>query len=239
MKFKEKPKIPLIGKIPLIYINYSKFSKKLEFLLSKINKMPLFHNLEENQEIFFEKSDDPNVLAIDPSDLNIESPASSIFENEKKNKNSIFYEKNGDLLEKFSNLLYEEINNFYFTYLKVEKNIFKNLSSLLNQSENFSHFNLLQLVTKLKEIQNLSTDTFKLTYYIKENLNILKKICYILDFQISKHYEKGFLSYQILRNQFELPDTPLSYILKFKIIDEIVQNIFVIHQLNLVLLLMT
>ena len=229
MKFKEKPKIPLIGKIPLIYINYSKFSKKLEFLLSKINKMPLFHNLEENQEIFFEKSDDPNVLAIDPSDLNIESPASSIFENEKKNKNSICYEKNGDLLEKFSNLLYEEINNFYFTYLKVEKNIFKNLSSLLNQSENFSHFNLLQLVTKLKEIQNLSTDTFKLTYYIKENLNILKKICYILDFQISKHYEKGFLSYQILRNQFELPDTPLSYILKFKIIDE---SCFIIDDLR-------
>ena len=229
MKFKEKPKIPLIGKIPLIYINYSKFSKKLEFLLSKINKMPLFHNLEENQEIFFEKSDDPNVLAIDPSDLNIESPASSIFENEKKNKNSIFYEKNGDLLEKFSNLFYEEINNFYFTYLKVEKNIFKNLSSLLNQSENFSHFNLLQLVTKLKEIQNLSTDTFKLTYYIKENLNILKKICYILDFQISKHYEKGFLSYQILRNQFELPDTPLSYILKFKIIDE---SCFIIDDLR-------
>ena len=229
MKFKEKPKIPMIGKIPLIYINYTKFSNKLDFLLSKINKMPLFHNLEENQEIFFEKSDDPNLLVIDPSDLNIESPASSIFENEKKNKKSIFYEKNGDLLENFSNLLYEEINKFYFTYLKVEKNIFKNLSSLLNQSENFSHFNLLQLVTKLKEIQNLSIDTFKLTYYIKENLKILKKICYILDFQISKHYEKGFLSYQILRNQFELPDTPLSYILKFKIIDE---SCFIIDDLR-------
>ena len=229
MKFKEKPKIPMIGKIPLIYINYTKFSNKLDFLLSKINKMPLFHNLEENQEIFFEKLDDPNLLVIDPSDLNIESPASSIFENEKKNKKSIFYEKNGDLLENFSNLLYEEINKFYFTYLKVEKNIFKNLSSLLNQSENFSHFNLLQLVTKLKEIQNLSIDTFKLTYYIKENLNILKKICYILDFKISKHYEKGFLSYQILRNQFELPDTPLSYILKFKIIDE---SCFIIDDLR-------
>ena len=114
MKFKEKPKIPMIGKIPLIYINYSKISNKLDFLLSKINKMPLFHNLEENQEIFFEKSDDPNLLVIDPSDLNIESPASSIFENEKKNKKSIFYEKNGDLLENFSNLLYEEINKFYF-----------------------------------------------------------------------------------------------------------------------------
>ncbi len=229
MKFKEKSKIPMIGKIPLIYINYSKISNKLDFLLSKINKMPLFHNLEENQEIYFEKTDDPNVLAIDPSDLNIESPASSIFINEKKNKNSIFYEKNDNLLENFSKLLYEEINNFYFTYLKVEKNLFKNLSSLLNQSENFNRFNLLQLVTKLKEIQNLSIDTFKLTYYIKENLNILKKICYILDFKISKHYEKGFLSYQILRNQFELPDTPLSYILKFKIIDE---SCFIIDDLR-------
>ena len=53
MKFKEKPKIPMIGKIPLIYINYTKFSNKLDFLLSKINKMPLFHNLEKNIEIFF------------------------------------------------------------------------------------------------------------------------------------------------------------------------------------------
>lgn len=112
MKFKEKPKIPMIGKIPLIYINYTKFSNKLDFLLSKINKMPLFHNLEENQEIFFEKSDDPNLLVIDPSDLNIESPASSIFENEKKIKKVYFMKKMVIYLKIFQTYYMKKLINF-------------------------------------------------------------------------------------------------------------------------------
>ena len=214
MKSKSKKYIKIIDRIALIYIDYSKLSMKLNNLFNKINKMPLFSNLEENQEICFEKSDNTNSKIIDPNDINIESPSGSFFENEKKNSNSIFNEKNGDLLlENFSNVLNNEIHNVYLTYLKVEKNIFKKLNSLLNHSEKFPYFNLLQLVTKLKEINQLSNDTFKLTYYIEINLKLLKKICNELDLKISKLYDKGFLSYQILRNQFELPDTPFLYIL--------------------------
>ena len=230
MKSKSKKEIKIIDRIALIYIDYSKLSMKLTILFNKINKMPLFSNLEENQEICFEKSDNKNSTIIDPNDINIESPSGSFFENEIKNSNGIFNEKNGDLLlENFSNVLHDEIHNVYLTYLKVEKNIFKKLNSLLNHSEKFPYFNLLQLVTKLKEINQLSNDTFKLTYYIEINLKLLKKICNELDLKISKLYDKGFLSYQILRNQFELPDTPLSYILKFKIIDE---SCFIIDDLR-------
>ncbi len=229
MKSKSKKEIKIIDRIALNYIDYSKLSMKLNILFHKISKMPLCSNLEENQEICFEKSDNTNSTLIDPNDINIESPSSSFFENEKKNSNGIFKEKNGDFLENFSNVLNDEIHNVYLTYLKVEKNIFKKLNSLLNHSENFPYFNLLQLVTKLKEINQLSNDTFKLTYYIEINLKLLKQICNELDSKISKLYDKGFLSYQILRNQFELPDTPLSYILKFKIIDE---SCFIIDDLR-------
>ncbi len=84
-------------------------------------------------------------MIIDPNDINIESPSGSLFENEKKNSNGIFNEKNDNLLENFSNVLHDEIHNVFFTYLKDEKNIFKKLNSLLNHSEIFPYFNLLQL----------------------------------------------------------------------------------------------
>ena len=212
-------KLSTIGSIPLIYINYSRFSTQLDFISNKINKMPLFNNLQEDQEILFEKNDDPNVLSIDARDLSIESPMTSFNDNDKFN-NSLFDDKYGDLLNKLSNNLNDEINSVYLTYLKIEKVIFNKINSLLNISQNFQYFNLLQVVTKLKEIHQLSLNLYHLSSYIEENMKILKKICYKIDFKISKYFEKGFLSYQILKKQFELPDTPISYMLKYKIIDE-------------------
>ena len=212
-------KLSTIDSIHLIYINYSRFSTQLDFISNKINKMPLFNNLQENQEILFEKNDDPNVLSIDARDLSIESPMTSFNDNDKFN-NSLFDDKYGDLLNKLSNNLNDEINSVYLTYLKIEKMIFNKINSLLNISQNFQYFNLLQVVTKLKEIHQLSLNLYHLSSYIEENMKILKKICYKIDSKISKYFEKGFLSYQILKNQFELPNTPISYMLKYKIIDE-------------------
>ena len=212
-------KLSTIDSIHLIYINYSRFSTQLDFISNKINKMPLFNNLQEDQEILFEKNDDPNVLSIDARDLSIESPMTSFNDNDKFN-NSLFDDKYGDLLNKLSNNLNDEINSVYLTYLKIEKVIFNKINSLLNISQNFQYFNLLQVVTKLKEIHQLSLNLYHLSSYIEENMKILKKICYKIDSKISKYFEKGFLSYQILKNQFELPNTPISYLLKYKIIDE-------------------
>ena len=108
-------KLSIIDSIHLIYINYSRFSTQLDFISNKINKMPLFNNLQENQEILFEKNDDPNVLSIDARDLSIESPMTSFNDNDKFN-NSLFDDKYGDLLNKLSNNLNDEINSVYLTY---------------------------------------------------------------------------------------------------------------------------
>lgn len=48
-------KLSTIDSIHLIYINYSRFSTQLDFISNKINKMPLFNNLQENQEILLKK----------------------------------------------------------------------------------------------------------------------------------------------------------------------------------------
>ncbi len=219
-RIKIHSKISSIGSIPLIYINSSRLLMQLDFIFNKINKMPLFHNLEEDQEILFEKTDDPNLLSVEPDDLNIESPMTSFNDSDNIINTKLFEGKYENLLNSFSNMLYEEINSVYLTYLKIEKMIFNKINSLLAVSDNFQYFNLLQVVTKLKEINELSLNLYIFSSYIEENMRILKKICYKIDFKISPYLEKGYLSYQILKNQFELPDTPISYMLKYKIIDE-------------------
>ena len=159
-KNKNHTKVSSIGTTPLININYSRLSIKMDFILNKINKMPLFQNLEEDQEILFEKTDDPHLYSIDSDDVNIESPMTSFNENEKFNNNNLFEGKYGGLLNHLSNHLHEEINNVYLTYLKIEKMIFNKINALLIISENFQYFNLLQVITKLKEINELTLNLY-------------------------------------------------------------------------------
>ena len=103
-RIKIHSKISSIGSIPLIYINSSRLLMQLDFIFNKINKMPLFHNLEEDQEILFEKTDDPNLLSVEPDDLNIESPMTSFNDSDNIINTKLFEGKYENLLNSFSNI---------------------------------------------------------------------------------------------------------------------------------------
>ena len=128
--------------------------------------------------------------------------------------------KNKDLNNLYEVVL-KEIKKVYYGYTHVEQKMYNKINKYIKfkESENNS---ALEIITKLKEIGKTLEETIKFVeVYLYINFKYLKTIFKKIDKELSKKIGIKSVSLYFLLDIFELPNNELSYIMMFKIIDEV------------------
>ena len=128
--------------------------------------------------------------------------------------------KNKDLNNLYEAVL-KEIKKVYYGYTHVEQKMYNKINKYIKfkESENNS---ALEIITKLKEIGKTLEETIKFVeVYLYINFKYLKTIFKKIDKELSKKIGIKSVSLYFLLDIFELPNNELSYIMMFKIIDEV------------------
>ena len=123
------------------------------------------------------------------------------------------------------NNLYEailnEIKKIYYGYTHVEQKMYSKMNKFI-KFKNAENNTPMEIISKLKEIDDTLIETIKFVeIYLYLNFDILKKIYQKVDEKLSSKVPVKSLSLYYLLNIFDLPNNELSYILMFKIIDEV------------------
>ena len=203
-----------------------------EIMINK-KKIILFkENLEyiDTKEIE-QKTNEILKINVDKSidDSNI---SKSIFLQKNKDNFPIF---NGSFKEALNRMIREnkikEINQLYQSILKEIKKIYygythveQQMYSKINMFIRFADANdntPMQIVSKLKEILDMIKETLKFMKYLSYNFNCLKKIFKKIDEDLKEKLNTKSISLYFLLDIFDLPNNELSYILMYKIIDEV------------------
>ena len=79
----------------------------------------------------------------------------------------------------------------------------------------------LEIISKMKEIFDILTEVKNFIIYLYINLKNLKVFFENIDIKLSERYNVKSISLYFLLDVFDLPNSELSYILMFKIIDEV------------------
>ena len=128
--------------------------------------------------------------------------------------------KNKDLNNLYEAVL-KEIKKVYYGYTHVEQKMYNKINKYIKfkESENNS---ALEIITKLKEIGKTLEETIKFVeVYLYINFKYLKTIFKKIDKELSKKIGIKSVSLYFLLDIFELPNNEFSYIMMFKIIDEV------------------
>lgn len=168
--------------------------------------------------------------SIDISDFNSDN-FNNLFYN-KTNKES--YSNNNDMLTEssnelnnkskdsislFMNFLGSEIKKIFCFYASVERELYLMINSRINYKFKYIKYGLKQIeyeLTKYKQILDLSYSLIKFTNL---NLNIIHET--VIKFRELYGEKKADIIHNFIQNQLDEINSDLSYILKFKIIDEI------------------
>ena len=190
----------------LEYIDF----KEIELLTNKIKEINQDSNLEDSnkteQSIFLQKNINnfPYYLGSFRYSLN------------KLLRNN----KNRDLNNLYEAVL-KEIKKVYYGYTHVEQKMYSKINKYIKFKE-ADNIAPLEILTKLKEIGETLDETLKFVeFYLSYNFNYLQKIFKKIDEQLSQKIGIKSVSLYFLLDIFELPNNELSYIMMFKIIDEL------------------
>ena len=139
----------------------------------------------------------------------------------KYSLNRLLRNKNNKDLNNLYEAVLKEIKKVYYGYSHVEQKMYNKINKYIKfkESENNS---ALEIITKLKEIGKTLEETIKFVeVYLYINFKYLKTIFKKIDKELSKKIGIKSVSLYFLLDIFELPNNELSYIMMFKIIDEV------------------
>ena len=139
----------------------------------------------------------------------------------KYSLNRLLRNKNNKDLNNLYEAVLKEIKKVYYGYTHVEQKMYNKINKYIKfkESENNS---ALEIITKLKEIGKTLEETIKFVeIYLYINFKYLKTIFKKIDKELSKKIGIKSVSLYFLLDIFELPNNELSYIMMFKIIDEV------------------
>ena len=139
----------------------------------------------------------------------------------KYSLNRLLRNKNNKDLNNLYEAVLKEIKKVYYGYTHVEQKMYNKINKYIKfkESENNS---ALEIITKLKEIGKTLEETIKFVeVYLYINFKYLKTIFKKIDKELSKKIGIKSVSLYFLLDIFELPNNELSYIMMFKIIDEV------------------
>ena len=197
-------KIIIFGE-KLEYIN----SNEIENLTRKINTMSFNTSMDDSNEaksIFLQRGNHNFPIYNNSFKGSLHS---FIRENKNKEVNNLYQ------------LILKEIKKIYYAYTHVEQKMYNKMNYFIRFKEAKNN-TPLQIVSKLKEIKETIKETIKfIEVYLTINLNYLKTIFSKTDKNLSHNLGVKSVSLYFLLDIFDLPNNELSYILMFKVIDEI------------------
>lgn len=203
-KEKNKKKIKLFEET-LEYIDFS----EIEQITNKINEFKGNKTLEGSNvsmSIFLQKNSDNFPIY---NDSFTDSINKFIRENKIKDVNLLY------------NTILKEIKKVYYGYTHIEQKMYNKMNIFI-RFKDAKNNEPLQIISKLKEIQDTINDTIKfIEQYLFINMNYLKKIFSKIDEKLGEKLGTKSISLYFLLDIFDLPNNELSYMLMFKVIDEI------------------
>mgnify|MGYP007056196076 FL=1 len=203
-KEKNKKKIKLFEET-LEYIDFS----EIEQITNKINEFKGNKTLEGSNvsiSIFLQKNSDNFPIY---NDSFTDSINKFIRENKIKDVNLLY------------NTILKEIKKVYYGYTHIEQKMYNKMNIFI-RFKDAKNNEPLQIISKLKEIKDTINDTIKfIEQYLFINMNYLKKIFSKIDEKLGEKLGTKSISLYFLLDTFDLPNNELSYMLMFKVIDEI------------------
>ena len=190
----------------LEYINF----QEIELLTNKINQLSHHSSFENSikteQSIFLQKNENnfPYYIGSFKHSLNR-------FLRNNENK---------DIRALYDSIL-KEIKKIYYGYTHVEQKMYSKINQFIKFKDEENN-TPLEIISKLKEIEETLKETIKFVeVYLYLNFKYLKVIFRKIDNKLYQKIGVKSVSLYFLLDIFELPNNELSYILMFKIIDEV------------------
>ena len=139
----------------------------------------------------------------------------------KNSLNKLLQKKKYNEINNLYEAILNEIKKIYYGYTHVEQKMYSKMNKFI-KFKNAENNTPMEIISKLKEIDDTLIETIKFVeIYLYLNFDILKKIYQKVDEKLSSKVPVKSLSLYYLLNIFDLPNNELSYILMFKIIDEV------------------
>jgi hypothetical protein len=167
---------------------------------------------------------------MEAKNLHIENSISKILSN-NTNSNSSQIDKNpleglekiinshlGKYIKIYLKFLEEEIKKFYRFFLKLEKDCYKQVNSLLINRKSYEQFYLKDYLEEVNNLENAIRQILDLSEYINLNLTAVRKI--LKKFDKIFELQSNPLALYFFREKLGDSSSNLVYILQFKIIDE-------------------
>ena len=196
-------------------------TNEVELIIDKISKNLRLDGLMEDDEIKYEQEmSSSNRQTLDAT--KIKSSRFPCYDGSFKHDINEFLknEKNKDL-NKLYEIVLREIQRIYLGYIHIENKLYTKINQYIKFSESKNN-TPMEIISKLKEISETLSDTIKfIEKYLFQNFVILKKIFTKIDRRLANNFEVESISLFYLLDIFDLPNNELSYILMFKIIDEV------------------
>ena len=193
---------------------------------------------EENLEYIDLSEIDQLINKVNQRSLNSSSDKSNLTQQSvflQKNENNFPYyigsfkhslnkllrsKKNKDLYELYEKIIHE-IKKVYYGYTHVEQKMYAQMNKYIKfkDAENTTP---LEIISKLKEISETLKETVEFVEkYLYINFSYLKIIFQKTDEKIRQKIDVKSISLYFLLDIFDLPNNELSYMMMFKVIDEI------------------
>ena len=173
------------------------------------------------------KNEDKDLFEPKPM-FSIENPQFSVTPDKPKE------EKTKDaLVQKFITELENEIKKFYYSYMKIENNLFVSLNKLLHNKETYSTLSSLLILSECEKIYLLTLDTRLFSDYVYINLEAIRKIAKKFDKKIKKYFNNKSLMLKYIKSRLDDRNSDLNYILQLKIVDDLILLIeSILHSLT-------
>ena len=197
-------------------------TKEIELIIDKLSKNLRLDGLMEDDEIQYEEDKDSSAYRGNVNTTLTKRAKFPCYDGSFTNDIQKFLnsEQNRDL-NKLYDIIIREIQKVYLGYTHIESKLYSNINQFIRFNDD-NTTTPMQIVSKLKEIEGTLLDTIKfIESYLYQNFIILSKIFKKIDNKLSNKYEVESISLFFLLKIFDLPNNELSYMLMFKIFDEV------------------
>lgn len=215
-KFKLFYSLQFITKWKEHYIDYISLNQMIEGVICEFNEISLIKIQNHCLSSFsFKSKDKKNEVSTNEVD-DVMNKVKGL-----KELNEFLSADKGYVIHQMINSLDREIKKVHLHYLNIELELFRTVKQLLIQKKQYSILSLYQLYLESISLKSILDDTTEIMQFLDSNMKCLKRICDKIDKHLTPLFNKGSIALKYLRTKLELPNSDLSYILQYKIIDEI------------------
>lgn len=124
-----------------------------------------------------------------------------------------------ELIQVFTNEVDKELKKVYVFYLNRERELYKSINTRLHYQKNYYNIDSKQIENEFNQLLNVSNQALAITHFVSMNIQALERILHKFD----KHFKTiGTTVYRdYVLSKFEVKDSDLLYLFKFKLIDEV------------------